>query len=456
MGYQTVNPANDEVLKTYYHIHDKDIEAKLERAQQSFQIWKNSDFKERQNFLLGLAELLNSREKKLAEVITKEMGKPIVESLAEVKKCADACRYYAEMLPEFLQKKEVKAHYKTSLISFQPLGPIFSIMPWNYPFWQMFRFAAPALAAGNVILLKHSDITSGCAEEIEKLFYEVQSELHLCQNLRINHDQAAKVIADPRVCGVTFTGSTRGGRQVAQAAAASLKKTVLELGGSDAYIICEDADIEKAAKTCVRARLINNGQSCVAGKRFIVHKKVSDKFQEIFVNEMSSYVIGDPMDINTKLGPLAHRRFLKNLQDQMNAFEALKTKRIEAKQELPLQGAYVRPSVFLFDKPNPNFFSEEIFGPVAMLVSFEGMDEALRWANQSPYGLGGGVFTSHPEKVVELFEKEMQVGMLVVNDFVRSDPRMPFGGVKNSGHGRELGAFGIYEFVNVKTIGISG
>ncbi len=384
------------------------------------------------------------------------MGKPIVEALAEVKKCAEACRYYAEQLPHLLQRREVQAHYTHTYISFQPLGPILSIMPWNYPFWQVFRFAAPALAAGNVILLKHSDITSGCADEIEKLFYEVNSELNLFQNLRIQHDQAARIIADSRVCGVTFTGSARGGKQVAQTAAINLKKIVLELGGSDPYIVCEDADIEKAAKTCVKSRLTNNGQSCVAGKRFIVHKSIIKKFSEIFIEEMGSYVIGDPLDLNTKLGPIAHRRFLKNLQDQMNGFEGLKVKRTETTQSLPTYGCFMRPSALLFEKPTAGFFTEEVFGPVAMITAFEQMEEAFRWANQSPYGLGGGIFSAQPEKVLELAERELQSGMVAINDFVRSDPRVPFGGIKNSGYGRELGHFGIYEFVNVKTIGISG
>lgn len=455
MGYQTVNPATEAVLKTYNYLHDKDIEAKLEKAAQSFDVWKNSKFPERQALLRRLGEALRSKEKQLAEMITQEMGKPLVESVAEIKKCADTCDYYAENFPALLERREVQAHYKKSFISFQPLGPILSIMPWNYPFWQMFRFAIPALAAGNVILLKHSDITSGCAEEIERLFYEIQSHLHLCQNLRINHEQAARVISDPRLHGVTFTGSTRGGKQVAQTAASYLKKSVLELGGADAYIICEDADIEKAAKICVKARLVNNGQSCVAGKRFLVHRSAYEKFQEIFLHEMGSYVVGDPMDIKTKLGPLAHRRFVKNLQDQVSIFETLKIKKIETKQELPSRGAYVRPAALLFEKPSPQFFTEEIFGPIAMITSFETLEEAVKLVNRSPYGLGGGVFTSQPDAVMEFLEKEMQVGMFAINDFVRSDPRIPFGGVKNSGYGRELGSFGIFEFVNVKTIGIS-
>ncbi len=456
MGYQTVNPATETVLKTYSYLHDKDIEIKLDRAVQCFEVWKNSKFPERQALLRRLGEVLRSKEKYLAEVITQEMGKPLVESLAEIKKCADTCDYYAENFPAMLEKREVQAHYQKSFISFQPLGPLLSIMPWNYPFWQMFRFAIPALAAGNVILLKHSDITSGCAEEIEKLFYEIQSHTHLCQNLRINHDQAAKVISDPRIFGVTFTGSTRGGKQVAQVAATYLKKVVLELGGSDAYIVCEDADIEKAAATCVKARLVNNGQSCVAGKRFLIHKNVMSKFQEIFIHEMNSYVLGDPLDIDTKLGPLAHRRFVKSLQDQVNIFETLKIKRIETKHKLPPKGAYIRPGMLLFDKPSAQFFTEEIFGPVAMVTAFETLDEAIHLSNRSSYGLGGGIFTSRPQEVVEILEKELQVGMIAINDFVRSDARLPFGGIKNSGYGRELGSSGIYEFVNVKTVGISG
>lgn len=454
MGYQTVNPTSDEVIKTYYYVQDKDVELVLERSHIAFQLWRSTTLEVRQKYLIAIAERLNSREKKLAEMITKEMGKPIVESIAEVKKCADVCRYYSEKLPEFLQRKEVSAHYSKTFISFQPLGSIITIMPWNYPFWQVFRFVAPAIAAGNVVILKHSDITSGCAEEIEKLFNEVNPELHVFQNIKAHHDQVARMIADNRVAGVTFTGSTKGGRQVAKVAAESLKKTVLELGGSDAYIICEDADLEKAAKLCAKARLVNNGQSCVAGKRFIVHKNIAKKFVEVFIEEMSSYVIGNPMDLNTKLGPMAHRRFLKNLNDQIKIFESLRVKRTEAKQEMPELGSFIKPSVLLFEKPNPSFFTEELFGPVAMVTSFENIDEAIRWNNQSPYGLGGGVFTSRVNELFDYFEKEFQSGMMAFNDYVRSDSRVPFGGTKNSGYGRELGLFGLMEFVNVRTIGI--
>ncbi len=454
MGYQTVNPATDEVIKTYYYAQDKDIEICLAKADAAFQLWKSTTFEVRQKYLIALAEKISSREKKLAEIITKEMGKPILEAIAEVKKCIDVCRYYAEKLPEFLQKKEIVAHYSQTYVSFQPLGPILSIMPWNFPFWQVFRFAVPAIAAGNVVILKHSDITSGCAEEIEKLFLEVNSELPVLQNIRAHHEQAARMIADPRVSGVTFTGSTRGGKQVAQTAAAHLKKTVLELGGSDAYIVCEDADLETAAKTCAQSRLVNNGQSCVAGKRFIVHKNIAKKFGELFLEEMSSYVLGNPMNIKTKLGPIAHRRFLKTLKDQIKIFESLRVKIVDARQELPEEGSYIRPSVLLFEKPKLHFFTEEVFGPLAMITSFDQLDEALRMVNQSPYGLGGGVFTAKPDDLLEYFEKEFQSGMLVFNDYVKSDPRVPFGGIKNSGYGRELGPFGIMEFVNVKTIGI--
>lgn len=455
MSYQTVNPANEEILKTYSYHLDKEVESKLEKARAALLSWKKSDFEKRQKLLREVSQLLQKKERYLAEVITHEMGKPLVDSLAEIKKCQQVCDYYAENLQRLLEKKEVQTAYKKTYVSFQPLGVVFGVMPWNFPFWQVFRFAIPALAGGNVVLLKHADITSGCAEEIERLFYEAQVELHLFQNLRLDHNQAAKVISDSRVQVVTVTGSIKAGRQIAGVAAENLKKCVLELGGSDAYIVCEDANLETAVQSCVRSRLINNGQSCVAGKRFFIHRNIFKKFTEMFVSEMSSYVVGDPMNINTKLGPIAHRRFLKNLLDQISIFESLKAKRVDGAQDIPSKGSYITPAVILFDKPSLAFNKEEVFGPVALMTPFEKIEEALQTINQSQFGLGGGIYSTRPEEVLPLLEKEMDVGFAVMNDYVKSDARIPFGGVKSSGYGRELGEFGIYEFINVKTIAIN-
>ncbi len=472
MKYQTLNPATGQILQDYEYTTDQQLEQSLDLASKAFSKWKMSSVEVRRELLHKISSELKNNVDRLAILVTQEMGKPISDSRAEVLKSSTACDYYAENLEKFLQNIPVESNYSKSWVSPQPLGPLLGIMPWNYPYWQAFRFLAPALAAGNVILLKHSDLTSGTAVEIEKLIskcvQQVANEFEkfpIYQNIQMTHAQAAKVIADPRIRAVSFTGSARGGREVAMECAKVLKKSVLELGGSDAYIVCEDAPWSQAVESCVAARLVNNGQSCVAGKRFIVHESKVDQFISDFVTKMSTYKIGNPEQIETQLGPLAHAKFLKSTGQQIQEIQtrakdqSLEIKSWSGSQSLPGVGTFIRPQLFYFketDVLNPQlaeiFFKEEIFAPVAFVTSYKDIDQAFRLANQSIYGLGGGIFTSRTDEMALKIQNQLEAGIVTVNSQVKSDARLPFGGVKQSGYGRELGPYGFYEFINMKTV----
>lgn len=445
--FHTVNPASGEVLKSYPHMSWPEAETQINRAAKDFEVWRQKTFFERGMVLRKLAESLRKQKSDLAQTMNLEMGKLIIEGKAEVEKCAVTCEYYAEHAETMLRNQVVPSSpYAQAEVSFQPQGVIFSVMPWNFPLWQVIRFAAPALMAGNVILLKHADLTAGTAEKIGALFKELTTDVCLLRNLQVNHNVAAQVIAHPEVQGVTFTGSSQGGRAVAIEAAKNLKKIVLELGGSDAYLILEDADVDLAAKACAKARLVNCGQSCVAGKRFIVHEKVSKDFLRLFVNEMKA----------AELAPLAARRFQQTLIEQVEKLKAWGGKVVLGGSAPLGAGAYYPATVVVFESDHPEIHREEIFGPVAIVLIVKSTEEALAAANSSPYGLGGGVFTADSPRGKNLIEKELQAGFVVVNDYVKSDPRIPFGGVKESGYGRELSHFGILEFVNIKTVAVAG
>lgn len=444
--FTTQNPATGEILKTYNHISWQDAQKSIEAADRDFQKWRKTSWETRSQTLNRLAGALRQYKSELASLMQNEMGKSIAEGKAEVEKCAVTCEYYAKSAQGILQNRQVQnSPYARAEVSFQPLGVIFSIMPWNFPLWQTLRFAAPALMAGNVIVLKHADLTAGTAELIGKIFTDLSSEYQLLRNTQADHEVAAKMIAHPLVHGVTFTGSTKGGKSVAIEAAKNLKKIVLELGGSDAYLVLADADIEQAAKITVKARLVNCGQSCVAGKRFIVDKKVSDQYISAYVKEMKE----------AELAPLASLRFQKTIVEQVEKLKAWGGKVILGGTAPQGAGAYYPATVVVFEKDRPEIHAEEVFGPVAMIIIADSTEEALKMANSSPYGLGGGVFTKNEEKGKALVEKELQAGFVVVNDYVKSDPHIPFGGVKESGYGRELGEFGILEFVNIKTVAVA-
>ncbi len=446
-SFSTVNPATGEVLKTYQHLDWKEAEKAVQAAAKDFQVWRKTSWEERSQALHKLAQSLRTHKNDFAQIMHQEMGKLISEAKAEIEKCAVTCEYYAKEAPGMLRNQAaVSSPYTSAEVSFQPLGVVFSIMPWNFPVWQTIRFAAPALMAGNVVVLKHADLTAGTAEFLGKIFAELTTGYTLLRNIHVDHEVAAQVIADPRVRGVTFTGSSNGGKAVATEAAKNLKKIVLELGGSDAYIVLDDADVVEAAKTCVKARLVNCGQSCVAGKRFIVHEKVSSQFIETFVNEMKA----------AELAPLASKSFQKKIVEQVEKLKSLGGKVILGGSAPQGPGAFYPATVVVFEKDHPEIHKEEVFGPVATIIIAKNTEEAFRIANSSPYGLGGGVFTRDLKKGKELVEKELEAGFVLVNDYVKSDPRIPFGGVKDSGYGRELGHFGIMEFVNIKTVGING
>lgn len=444
--FTTQNPATGEILKTYQHLSWDEVQKIIMAADHDFQKWRKTQWDTRSLTLQRLAAALKEHKNEFASLMQNEMGKSLAEGKAEVDKCAMTCEYYAQAAPEMLQNRQVQgSSYLKAEVSFQPLGVIFSIMPWNFPLWQMIRFAAPALMAGNVVVLKHADLTAGTAELIEKVFAGLTTEYQLLRNARVDHEVAAKIIAHPQIRGVTFTGSTQGGRAVAIEAAKNLKKIVLELGGSDAYLVLADADIEKAAKISVKARLVNCGQSCVAGKRFIVDKKISEDYIKAFIKEMKE----------AELSPLAHLRFQKNVVEQVEKLKSWGGKVLLGGTAPQGAGAHYPATVVVFEKDRPEIHGEEVFGPVASIIIANNTEDAVRMANASPYGLGGGVFTKNEEKGRALVEKELQAGFVVVNDYVKSDPRIPFGGVKESGYGRELGEFGILEFVNIKTVAVA-
>lgn len=446
-SFSTFNPATSEALKSYSYKTWNDADDVLREASLDFQKWRKTSWEERSQVLYKLAQVLRKNKNELAQLMNQEMGKLLAEGKAEVEKCALTCEFYAEAASQFLRPQQVKeSPYKEAQVSFQPLGIVFSIMPWNFPLWQVIRFAAPSLMAGNVIVLKHADITAGTAEFLAQLFQGISDKYTLLRNLHVNHEEAARVIADPRVQGVTFTGSSRGGKAVAMEAAKNLKKIVLELGGSDAYLVMEDADIAAAAKVCAKARLVNCGQSCVAGKRFIVHERVVAEFLKNFTQEMKA----------AELAPLAHKKFQQQIVEQVEKMKSWGGRVILGGSVPQMPGAYYPATVIVFDESHPLAHAEEVFGPVASVFVVKSAEEAIALANSSPYGLGGGVFTRNTKWGKELIDKELEAGFVVVNDYVKSDPHLPFGGVKQSGYGRELGAFGILEFVNIKTVAVAG
>lgn len=443
-SFSTVNPATGEQLKKFEHVTWDQAELMILDAKKDFEKWRKVSFADRSKVLNNLAANLRKHSDDLALQMNLEMGKLIAEGKAEVEKCAVTCEFYAKEAATMLANQKTASPYKEAEVSFLPMGVIFSVMPWNFPLWQVIRFAAPALMAGNVIILKHADLTAGVAEKIGQIFKDLTADYVLLRNCQVDHTVAEKIIAHSAVRGVTFTGSTEGGRSVATTAAKNLKKIVLELGGSDAYIVLDDADISMAAKACAKTRLQNCGQSCVAGKRFVVVESVLQEFLMAMEHEMKIL----------QLAPLASKRFQDIIVTQVEKLKNWGGKVIFGGTVPQGPGAFYPASMVLFEKNNSEVHHEEVFGPVALVFVAKDANDALAIANSSPYGLGGGIFTRDLQKGKELVEKEMEAGFVVVNDFVKSDPRVPFGGVKESGYGRELGHFGIMEFVNVKTVGV--
>jgi succinate-semialdehyde dehydrogenase / glutarate-semialdehyde dehydrogenase len=454
MAIASINPATGETLREFSALTAQQIEQKLQLAAGVFQTYRRTSFAERSRMMMRAAEILESEKPSFGKTMTTEMGKPLTAAIGEAEKCAWVCRYYAENAERHLADEIVETNAKKSYVKFQPLGPVLAVMPWNFPFWQVFRFAAPALMAGNVGLLKHSSNVPECALAIEDIFRRAGFPEGAFQTLLIGSDAVEGILKDRRVVAATLTGSEPAGRSVAGTCGKEIKKTVLELGGSDPFIVMPSADFETAVTTAVKARTINNGQSCIAAKRFIVAAEIYDKFEERFVSEMKALRLGDPMDESTQIGPLAMPQIRDDLVEQVKKAVDSGARVLTGGNKLDGPGNFYEPTVLVNVDPSSPVSCEEIFGPVAMLFPAANIDEAIRLANATSFGLGASAWTNAANEQAKFIE-EIESGSVFINGMVASDPRLPFGGVKNSGYGRELGEFGIREFVNIKTVWIA-
>ena len=448
----SMNPATDELIQAYEVQSDHQATVITNTAHTAYLNWRDVPISERAKLMQRVVKLLRENSATYGQLISNEMGKIFKEAEAEVKKCALVCDYYTQQAPVMLADEEVTTEANHSFISYQPLGVVLAVMPWNFPFWQVFRFAAPALMAGNTCLLKHASNVCGCALAIEQLFRDAGFPEDVFRSLLIASTQVEKVIAHPYVRAVTLTGSSEAGKAVASAAGAHLKKSVLELGGSDAYLILADADLDVAVDACVKSRIINAGQSCIAAKRFIVVDEVYEAFLQRFTTRMQTLVMGNPMAEDSDIGPLASKKFRESLHAQVLSS-------IQAGAECTLggnipegKGSFYPPTILTHVKPGMPAYDEEMFGPVAAIIRVADENEAIAIANASDFGLGGAVFTKDIKRGTDIARNRIEAGSCYVNDFVKSDPRLPFGGIKASGYGRELSRFGIREFVNIKTI----
>jgi succinate-semialdehyde dehydrogenase / glutarate-semialdehyde dehydrogenase len=453
MAIATMNPATGQLLKSFEPLSDAQIETKLQRAADTFATYRTTPFTERSKKMFKAAEILDNEKEHYARLMTTEMGKTFRSAVEEAQKCALGCRYYAENAERFLADEIVETSAVRSYIRYQPLGPILAVMPWNFPFWQVLRFAAPALMAGNVGLLKHASIVPQCALAIEDLFRKAGFPEGAFQTLLIGSQKVEKILDDPRVKAATLTGSEGAGVQVGMAAAKRIKKVVLELGGSDPFIVMPSANLDAAVTTAVKARIVNNGQSCIAAKRFIVAEPIADEFERRFVAKMEALKVGDPFDEKTELGPLASAQGVEELDRDVKATVAAGAKVLTGGKPLDRPGNFYAPTVLTNIPQESPAYREELFGPVASVFRAKNIDDAIRIANDSRFGLGASAWTNDP-KERERFINEIESGMVFINKMVASDPRIPFGGVKWSGHGRELGAHGIREFTNIKTVWI--
>jgi succinate-semialdehyde dehydrogenase / glutarate-semialdehyde dehydrogenase len=450
--FTAVNPTTDEVVQSYRGHTEDEIHDILEAAWKSYLKWRLTDFETRAGLMQKAAKVLRRRADEFAGLMALEMGKPLKDGRAEAEKCATGCDYFAAHAEEFLKSRDVPMDGAKAFVIHNPLGVILALMPWNFPFWQVFRFAAPTLMAGNTAVLKHANNVPGCALAVESVFRDAGFPDDVFRTLMIDIPAIEGVIRDPRVAAVSLTGSVAAGKAVARQAGDVLKKCVLELGGSDAYIILEDADLPQAAATCAKGRLINTGQSCIAAKRFLVPAKVRADFEELLVKEMQKPRIGDPLAKTTDLGPMARRDLRERLHEQVEKSRAAGA-RVLLGGEIPAGPGAFYPATVLTDvREGCPAYHEELFGPVASVIPVDSEDEALRVANSTDFGLGSAVFTRDLERGERIAAQELEAGSSFVNEFVRSDPRLPFGGIKQSGYGRELSTFGIHEFVNIKAV----
>lgn len=448
MALKSINPYTNKLIKEFDTFSEEKVNKLIDNAYDAFSDWKFSSFNDRAKSMVNVANMLSDNKEAYARLMTEEMGKPITESRAEIEKCAWVCSYYAENAEDFLRDELIETDASRSFVAYQPLGLVLAIMPWNFPFWQVFRFAAPALMAGNAAFLKHASNVQGCSLAIEDLFRKAGFPEHVFQSLLISSKDVAGVIANEKIAAATLTGSEFAGIKVAEAAGSNLKKTVLELGGNNAFIVLDDADIDKAVETGVKARMQNGGQSCIAAKRFIVQEKVYEEYLEKYVAKMKELEPGDPMNDNTKLGPLSS-------VDQAELVEKQVKESIEKGARLLLGGkrneATYEPTVLENMKPGMPVFDEEVFGPAASFMKASNDAECVEFSNNSKYGLGATICTTNEERAAKMVP-HFHDGGVFVNQLVKSDPRLPFGGTKRSGYGRELSHHGIKEFVNAKTV----
>jgi succinate-semialdehyde dehydrogenase/glutarate-semialdehyde dehydrogenase len=449
---KSVNPANEKLIRSYPEMKIDEVEKVVNLVNDSFSEWKETNFSERSKLMLKAADVLREQREELSKLMTEEMGKPIAQSRAEIEKCAWVCEYFAENAKKFLSDEFIETDATKSFVTFQPLGVVLAVMPWNFPFWQVFRFAAPGLMTGNAGLLKHSSNVSGCALAIENIFRKAGFPQNLFRTILLPSSQMNNVIKNKFIKAVTLTGSVPAGKAVAAAAGSALKKTVLELGGSDPYIILEDADLQHAADSCATARLINGGQSCIAAKRFIVVDNVYDQFEKLFVMNMKNKKMGNPFNETNDIGPKASISLRDELHQQV-LHSIDKGAKLILGGEIPEGiGAFYPPTVLSNVNTGMPAYDEELFGPVAAVIKVKDEEEAIKVANDSIFGLGAAVFTKDEQMGEKIVKEKIVAGSCFLNTFVKSDPRLPFGGVNESGYGRELSYLGIREFVNIKSV----
>jgi succinate-semialdehyde dehydrogenase/glutarate-semialdehyde dehydrogenase len=453
MAIATINPATGEVVKQFQALTDGEVDGRIAKAAKAFQSFRKTSFADRAKWMLKAGEILEAEKTELGRLMTLEMGKTLSSAVAEAAKCASACQYYAQNAAKFVADEVIETSATKSYIHYQPVGIVLAVMPWNFPFWQVFRFIAPGLMAGNVGLLKHASNVPQCALKIEEILVRAGFPTGVFQTLLIGASQVDRILNDPRVAAATLTGSEQAGIQVGVSAAKRIKKVVLELGGSDPFIVMPSANIDEAASTAVKARVINNGQSCIAAKRFIVHEQIADKFEKEFVSRMQALKLGDPFDEKTDVGPLATPDALKDLDADVQKTLHAGAKLLAGGKPVNGPGNFYLPTVLTNIPKDSPAYCEEFFGPVASIFRVKNLDEAIAIANDSRFGLGASAWTNDAAEREQLIN-ELEAGMVFINQMVASDPRVPFGGVKASGHGRELGPYGIREFTNIKTVWI--
>ncbi len=453
MPIQSLNPFTEKVEKSFPETTKENVCKIIDDVHNEYLGWKEVSFKERGKLMKRAAEILRDEKSNYGKILTLEMGKTLTQAIAEVEKCAWVCDYYADNAEEILSEELIETDASQSFVRFDPIGVVFAVMPWNFPFWQVFRFTAPALMAGNAAVLKHASNVPMSASAIENIFYKAGFPNNLFRTLLIGSSLVEDVINNSKIKAVTLTGSEQAGKKIAETCGKLLKKNVLELGGSDPFIVLDDANLDDAVKNAVTARLINNGQSCIAAKRFIITKSIYDEFENKFVDEMLKVKVGDPMDIATQLGPIAREDLLIELNEQVRISVEKGAKVLCGGSRIAGNGFFYSPTVLANVKPGMPAYDDELFGPVASLIKADDEDEAIRIANDSLFGLGASLWTTNIDKA-KLLASKIESGSVFINGMVKSDPRLPFGGIKNSGYGRELSHYGIKEFVNIKTVWI--